>query len=120
MPKFFIDEDMPRSTAKHLCKLGYDAKDVRDVGLRGAKDDVVFAYSQRTEAVLITGDLGFGNILHFPIGSHYGIVVAHFPNEVSTHEINSELEARLSEIEESSFQGSLIVVEPGKIRIRKK
>lgn len=100
--------------------MGYEAKDVRDVGLRGAKDDMVFAYAQETEAILISGDLGFGNILHFPIGSHYGIVIAHFPNEVTTHEINSELEARLSEIEENSFKGSLIIIEPGKVRIRKK
>jgi len=120
MPKFVIDEDMPRSTAKHLDELGYDAKDVRDVGLRGAKDDAVFAFAQSNEAVLITGDLGFGNILRFPIGSHCGIVIAHFPNEVSTHEINRELEIRLSEIEESSLNGSLIILEPGKVRIRKK
>lgn len=120
MPKFVINEDMPRSTAKHLTMLGYDAKDVRDVGLRGAKDDEVFAFTQINEAALITGDLGFGNILRFPIGSHHGIVIAHFPNEVSTYEINSELEARLYEIEESSFKGSLIIIEPRKVRIRKK
>ncbi|PIY40475.1 DUF5615 family PIN-like protein [Candidatus Aquicultor secundus] len=54
MPKFVIDEDMPRSTAKHLDELGYDAKDVRDVGLRGAKDDTVFAFTQSNEAVLLS------------------------------------------------------------------
>ena len=36
------------------------------------------------KAVLLTGDLGFGNLLHFPLGTHSGIFIAHFPNEIST------------------------------------
>jgi len=35
MPKFVIDEDMPRSTAKILRDCGYEADDIRDHGLRG-------------------------------------------------------------------------------------
>ncbi|MEW6276135.1 MAG: DUF5615 family PIN-like protein [Bacillota bacterium] len=31
--KFLIDEDLPRSTAKALTAAGYDACDVRDIGL---------------------------------------------------------------------------------------
>lgn len=42
-----------------------EVMDVRDVGLRGAKDDAVFAFAQSNEAVLVTGDLGFGNICDF-------------------------------------------------------
>jgi predicted nuclease of predicted toxin-antitoxin system len=60
---------------------GYDAKDIRDYGLRGAAD----------EAVILTGDRDFGNILRFPLGDHFGIVVAHFPNEMPTLEINRYL-----------------------------
>jgi hypothetical protein len=33
--RFLTDEDVPRSTAKILRESGYDAVDVRDVGLRG-------------------------------------------------------------------------------------
>jgi hypothetical protein len=36
MPKFVIDEDMPRSTAKVLKSRGYEVLDVRDYGLRGS------------------------------------------------------------------------------------
>jgi hypothetical protein len=34
MPKFVIDEDMPRSTGAVLKEQGYDVKDIRDYGLR--------------------------------------------------------------------------------------
>ena len=36
--QFLIDEDMPRSTGDLLRRYGYKSVDVRDVGLRGAKD----------------------------------------------------------------------------------
>ena len=37
MPKFVIDEDMPRSTGMMLKDHGYHVKNIRDHGLRGAE-----------------------------------------------------------------------------------
>jgi predicted nuclease of predicted toxin-antitoxin system len=84
MPKFVIDEDMPRSTEVILKEQGYDVKDIRDHGLRGAKDEEIFEFAQKEKAVILTGDRGFGNLLKFPLGYHFGIVSANFPNEMST------------------------------------
>ena len=39
---FITDEDVPRSTARVLRDAGFDAVDVRDVGLRGKNDTEVF------------------------------------------------------------------------------
>ena len=115
-----IDEDMPRSTAGCLRDSGSEVLDIRDHGLRGADDERIFKFAQDNQAVLISGDMGFSNILHFPIGSHYGIVIAHFPNEISTHEMNRQLVKRIKEITEEDIKGNLIVIEPRRIRIRKK
>lgn len=77
-------------------------------------------FAQREEAMILTGDRGFGNILRFPLGNHFGIVVAHFPNEMPTVEINSLLLERFKDLSEEDFKGNLIIIEPWKIRIRKK
>ena len=119
MQRFVIDEDMPRSTSKILREHGYDVKDIRDHGLRGSTDQAVYQFAQNQQAVLITGDLGFGNILHFPIGSHFGIVIVHFPNEITTSEINHQIIGRFRDLTEEDFKGNLIIVEPGKVRIRR-
>lgn len=119
MPKFLVDEDMPRSTAGILREHGYEVKDVRDYGLRGVDDEGIYQFAQNDQAVLITGDMGFGNILHFPIGRHFGIVIVHFPNEMTTHEINRQLVEWITEFAEGDFKGNLIIIEPGKVRIRK-
>lgn len=111
---------MPRSTAKLLKSKGYEVLDVRDYGLRGKSDDEVFIFTQKEKAILLTGDLGFGNILRFPVGSHSGIVIAHFPNEISTSELNNQIIKAFDNLTEADFEGNLIILEPGKVRIRRK
>jgi len=119
MLKFVIDEDMPRSTARVLKANNFDALDVRDYGLRGKDDYEIFGFAQENKAILLTGDLGFGNLLHFPLGSHSGIVIAHFPNELSTSELNNQTLKAFKNLEENDFQGNLIILEPDKLRIRR-
>jgi predicted nuclease of predicted toxin-antitoxin system len=120
MFKFVIDEDMPRSTAPVLRNLGYEVHDIRDHGLRGSDDDTIYQFAQTHQSILITGDMDFSNIFYFPIGSHHGIIVVHFPNEVSTNEINRQLQSRLEALTPKEVKGNLIILEPGKMRIRKK
>ena len=120
MLKFIIDEDMPRSTAKVLELQGYKALDIRDCGLRGKSDEEIFKFAQKEKGVILTGDLGFGNLLSFPLGSHCGIVIVHFPNEVSVIELNNQIIKSFDNIEESDFSTNLLIIEPGRIRIRRK
>jgi len=97
MWRFLVDEDMPRSTAPMLRQEGYEAEDVRDVGLRGHSDQEVFDYAQEQGATLITADKGFCNILRFPPGSHAGIVVRVL-DILSTAMVNKELLKGLEEL----------------------
>ncbi len=120
MPKFVIDEDMSYSTGRILKQRGYDVRDIRDYGLRGAEDEEIYDFAQREKAVILTGDRGFGNILRFPLDKHFGIVVVHFPNETPTIEINRYLIERFKDLSEDDFKGNLIIIEPEKIRIRRK
>lgn len=120
MLKLVIDEDMPRSTARTLKAKGFEALDVRDCGLRGQSDEEIFKFAQREKAIILTGDMGFANLLRYPVGSHVGIVIAHFPNEMSTSELNGQITKAFSNLTETDFKGNLIILEPGRIRIRRK
>lgn len=119
MKVFVVDEDMPRSTARALSAAGYRSLDVRDHGLRGASDDTVFRFAQENRAVLLTGDLGFGNPLRFSAAGHHGIVIARFPNELPNDQMNRAIVEYLLQIDEKDFDGSVVVLEPGRIRIRR-
>ena len=119
MLKFLIDEDMPRSTARVLRDKGFEVLDVRDCGLRGKNDNDVYRFAQKEKAIILTADMGFSNILRFPLGSHSGIVIAHFSNEVSTSELNHQIIEAFEKLTETDLKGSLIMIEPGRIRMRK-
>ena len=119
MSAFVIDEDMPRSTGPALAARGYPVKDIRDFGLRGADDGTVFQFAQTHRAVLLTGDLGFSNPIRFPLGRHCGIVIARFPNELSTAEVNRHLLDQLTTVTDEEYSGHVIIVEVGRIRIRR-
>jgi len=119
MVRFVIDEDMPRSTGVALSSEGYEVKDVRDHGYRGLGDEEIYRFAQRGKAVLLTADLGFSNILKFPLGQHFGIVVVRFPNEMVPREINREILTSLRDLVENEFKGNLVILEPGRIRIKR-
>jgi predicted nuclease of predicted toxin-antitoxin system len=73
--RFIVDEDLPEAVAVMLAGMGYWAKHVRRISLRGASDQTVFQHAQNQKATLITADKGFGDIRRFPVGNHYGIIV---------------------------------------------
>jgi len=117
---FLVDEDMSRSLVPALLTGGYDAVDVRDVGLRGKDDSIVFAYAQAHQRTLITEDLGFSNIILFPLGTHAGIVVCRYPNSMPTAYVNQAIIDGLATQKGQSLTGILVIIEPGKVRVRRK
>jgi predicted nuclease of predicted toxin-antitoxin system len=120
MPRFLIDEDMPRSLARVLRDAGFEVEDVRDVGLRGNSDERIFEYAVLHSLVVVTGDLGFANILRFPPNDHAGIVVCRFPNEWSLSGINDIALRGIMTLATEPLTGSIAVIEPSRIRVRKK
>ena len=116
--RFLTDEDIPRSTARVLRDAGFDALDVRDVGLRGKSDALVYAYAQREERLLITCDLGFSNILKFPPEQSMGLLVIRSSDNESIDRFNHEVLQAVTEIGEN-LRKHLAIVEIGKVRLRK-
>jgi len=119
MLRFLIDEDLPRSLVQDLKTIGIEAQHVQDIGLRGRSDDEIFRYAVDHEAILVSADLGFSNRLRFPIGMHSAIVIVRFPNEVPNATQKRAIVQALSTTSESEIFGHLMIVEPGRIRIRK-
>lgn len=114
-----IDEDLPRIIGAALAGLGWQVMDVRDYGLRGKNDREIFGFAQESMAVLFSADWGFANILQFP-PPHHGIVILHFPNEVSTGFVARETAKALIEMGGENFENNLIIIEPGRVRMRRK
>jgi predicted nuclease of predicted toxin-antitoxin system len=115
--RFLVDENLPRSLAPRLHAAGFEVEDVRDLGLRGAPDTEIFEVARVRDLVLLTGDLGFGYLLRSSPRSP-AVVLVRLPNEWPTSAVNDLIEKSLASLSKALVQGSLIVIEPQRIRIR--
>src|SRR5262245_41361302 len=119
MSRFLIDEDLPRSLAPFLTAAGFLAEDVRDRGLRGQSDEAVFGDAVANGFTILSGDLGFGNLGRFRLGTHHGIVVSRFPNDWPVGALNKAILAGLRGLTDEEIAGNLVVIEPGRVRLRR-
>ncbi len=114
-----IDEDLHKSLINVLSNLGFNVFDIRNYDLRGKSDEEIFKFAKDNKAVLFSADLGFSNILDFPLGSHNGIVIFRFSNELSTSYINEAVKSSLIKLRKNDYSGNLIIISPAGIRIKR-
>jgi predicted nuclease of predicted toxin-antitoxin system len=117
--RFLIDEDLPRSAAGIVRQHGHEAVDVRDIGLRGAKDPLIARYVQDEKLCLITADYDFADVRNYPPDQYFGIVVLDTPRNATARYINQVLESFLNQAElVAQLPGKLAIVAPGRVRLR--
>jgi predicted nuclease of predicted toxin-antitoxin system len=115
-PKFLLDADMPRSSAEAIRSLGFDVEDVRDLGMRYAKDQEIIDFALKTGKVVITRDLDYGEILRYP--QHPGAIILRLPTGFVAKEVNEALLDFLSSAKNDLLQNAIIIVELGRYRRR--
>lgn len=117
--RFLIDADLPRSTKTLLKNFGHEAIDVRDIGLKSAKDPVIARYAQDHQACLLTGDFGFADIRNYPPEIYYGIIVLGLPRDATAAFILHLIEEVLRQSQVlARLPRRLAIVEAGRIRLR--
>lgn len=119
MIRFLIDADLPRSLVTALRQEGYPSEDIRDLGLGGAPDEVVFHYAVRNGFALISTDKGFTNLLQFPLGSHHGILVARIPRQSRARTKVRLLLRWIPLLEKDDVEGNIVIIKAKGIRIRR-
>jgi predicted nuclease of predicted toxin-antitoxin system len=117
--RFLVDADLPRSVTGLLQRYGHEAVDVRDIGLRAARDSRIAAYAQVERLCLVTGDFDFADVRNYPPGKYGGLVVLNLPRTATASFILQLLQSFLERREVvESIVGKLAIVEPGRIRLR--
>jgi predicted nuclease of predicted toxin-antitoxin system len=100
-------------------RYGYEATDVREIGLGTAKDCEIAAYAQGQRLCLVTGDFDFADIRNYPPEAYAGIVVLELPRNATASFILHLIENFLQQSEVlSKLEGRLGIVELGRVRLR--
>lgn len=113
-----IDEDLSKQVADIFAAHGYDAMTVVAQGWQGLTDQELWPRVQQEGRWLVTADKGFGDQRTYPPGSHAGVVLFRLDEE-SRRGYLELAQATLERLDLAGLTGSVVVVTPRGIRIRK-
>lgn len=120
MLSFLVDEDLPRSLVPLIKSFGYEALDIRDIGLCGKPDSSIAQYIKSKKLCLVTGDFDFSDVRNYPPSEYYGIVILH-PGQINAtaKHFLGLMQGFLEQKDlVATIPGKLGIVEPGRIRLR--
>ncbi len=113
-----VDEDIPPIAAQWLQERGYTASTVLEQNMGGWKDATLWQSIQVDNQFLLTADKGFGDIRFYPPGTHAGILLLR-PDEDGIRPLLDLLQVVLAQVELGQLAGSISVVTPRGLRIRR-
>jgi predicted nuclease of predicted toxin-antitoxin system len=116
--KFLIDNALSPFVAEHLRLHKHDAVHVRDLGLQSSDDRVVLERAAAEGRILVSADTDFGTLLARMRWAVPSVILfrresARFPDKQA-----ALLLTHLPAFEAAALQGSVIVIEETRIRIR--
>lgn len=114
---FKLDENLSRHLQSELENLGFDVSTAADEGLLGRPDADIASAAKSEERILLTLDLDFADVVRFPPGTHPGIILFR-PSSMGPGTVNRFVTANVRILDFSRLAGSLVVVEPARIRVR--
>lgn len=117
--KFLIDNALSPRLARLLAEIGHDAIHVRDYGLGSAPDPLVIARATIEGRVVITADGDFARILALERLLAPSVILFREEGPHSADVIAVLLLHQLVHLETALGEGSIVVVHPSRIRVRR-
>ncbi len=108
---------MPPSLAAVIIKSGHHAVHVRDLNMRGKRDEAIFTYAADNGFIIITHDLDFSRI-HAYSGKSKPSVILFRIEPLTIERIAGLLLPNLNQLEADLMKGAFVVIENEQIRIR--
>lgn len=118
MIRLLLDQGLPRGTALHLRREGWDVVHVGEIGMSRATDQEILDYARHENRVCVTLDADFHALL--VLGSEQSPSVVRIRIEGLQAIAMAELLIRIKpHIQSAAEQGALITVTETQVRIRR-
>jgi len=116
--KFLVDMALSPKTVDFLKNKGYNAVRINEVFEgRGINDKRIFDYARENNYCIITADLDFGELLAFSQSKNPSTIILRLEDPRISN-INKILMNSLPKITQAIAEGSIIIIQDKKIRIR--
>lgn len=116
--KFLLDQNVSPALVGLLADADHLAEHVRDLGMREAPDDVVLAAARDADAVLISSDTDFGELLARSNANEPSVILLRRQEGRRASEIASLIVANLQAVADDLTSGAIVVLDDDRVRIR--
>jgi predicted nuclease of predicted toxin-antitoxin system len=117
--RFLVDNALSPVVAERLWDAGHDAVHVRDYGLQAASDKEIFERAQQEQRVVLSADTDFGTLLALRRERSPSVVLFRHGTQRHPQTQVQVLLSNLEAIEPDLTGGSLAIIEPKRIRVRR-
>ena len=116
---FLVDESLSPILAHELRQLGYNAISIREINLKGADDTKIIEWSIKNNAIIIAGDLDFGELWFWHYSGKVGVIVL----RVKSYTLEKQFEVIIflhenNVLTNEKIKNSLVISTHNKYRLR--
>ncbi|MBS1257593.1 MAG: hypothetical protein MAG551_00637 [Candidatus Scalindua arabica] len=115
--RFLADMPISPKTVEFLNNLGHEAVRLTDIDMMHAEDEDIIEYARTEKYVILTMDLDFGELLAIKRLSEPSVIIFRLENPTVVR-INNILNDNLKQIEQDLMNGSIVIIEKSRLRIR--